>query len=95
MLGNTVVIGEIVCWGGILLCSRTFHWVEDSIWVIHAAEMLYYSNTPMQMFVYGFFVVYVSGVHLPRQFKKLKPINDCKIYRGTKVKTPEKGNRAW
>ena len=95
LLGNTVLIGELVCWLGILFCSRTFHFCEDSFWIIHAAEMLYLSKSPMQQIAYGSFVIYVGLVHLPRQTKTIKPLMNCKRYKGTIVKQPDKGNKAW
>ena len=47
MLGNTVVIGEILCWSQIIFCSRTFAFCEDFTWVVHACQMLYFSDTLM------------------------------------------------
>ena len=89
MLGWTVIIGETVCWTGILLCSDTIHIGEDSIWTIHASMMLYYAQTQVQMVVYGVFVAYMILVHLPRRHSEIPKYLDCKLYRGTRVKIPD------
>ena len=92
LLGITVTAGELVCWLTILFQSRTLGFLEDTIWVIHASEMLYFSDTIAQMVVYGVFVAYVICVQLPRDFEMINPVTDCKLYRGTKVRKPDRGN---
>ena len=44
ILGYVVIIGETLCWTGILLCSGTIHFFEDSTWTTHSGIMLFYST---------------------------------------------------
>ena len=45
LLGNVVIVGEIICWMGLLLQSKSIHFCEDSTWTIHAGIMTFYSKT--------------------------------------------------
>ena len=84
-LGTIVVLGEIVCWSGIIFQSNTIHLGEDTIWTIHSAMMLYHSQTIAQQLVYGVFCLYMILVHLPRAHSGIASYSDCSLYQRVKV----------
>ena len=97
ILGITVVLGEIVCWCHIIFQSEFLNCAEDTIWAIHAAMMAYYSQTWLQLTVFGLFSAYLFLLHLPRMYKRISPPFFPRVYNGSQVliEKPDLDTKIW
>lgn len=73
-VGMLTILGECVCWLHVLLQSEMLGWTEDVIWTILQVYVLFFGtkNKRLRLFICIPFILYMSFVHLPRMYKRIR-----------------------